>query len=95
MNEHNTVRIDESLNTICFIHEPENYNFNLAYQKSRSVNRVLSRMEYYFRRHHLLEKYEMLEIRYSKTSDLRCGYMNVIGRARGWLYDDEFLVIVT
>lgn len=90
----NNVIINESLNTTQLISEHGSYNFNKAYHESRSINRVLAKMEDYFRMHFLLEKYEMLEIRHHKFPDLRCEFMNLIARQRGWLYGDEYLRIV-
>ena len=86
---------NEEMNTICTLFEDKSYNYNEEYVKKYRVNRVLSRMERYFRKHHLLEKGEMLEIFHTPQRHLRVEFVECIARKEGWIYSDEFLHIIT
>ena len=94
MSNTSNVHFNDAHNQVHNLYENMVYNYNPEYQQNRKINRVLSRMERYFRIHHLLDKNEMLEIRHSPSHELRAGFMDVIGRERGWLYGDEFIAVV-
>ena len=78
-----------------FIDEDKSYNYNEEYMKKYRINRILSRMEEYFRKHHLLEKGEMLDICHTPQKHLRIGFLQLISLKKGWIYSDEFIHIVS
>ncbi len=78
---------------IKWIEEDKSYNFNEEYSK-RHINRVLYKMECYFRTHDLLEKNEMLEIKHHPQKHIRSPFIDCIAYKNKWIYPDEYVHIL-
>ncbi len=78
-----------------FIHEDKEYNYNKEYVEKYRLNRVLYKMEDYFRKHHLLEKNEMLDILDYPQKHIRIPFIEMISFKKGWIYSYEFIHILT
>ena len=76
------------------IEEDKSYNYNEEYIKKYRLNRVLAKMEDFFRAHHLLEKTEMLDISHHPQKHIRIGFIEHISLKKNWIYPDEFVHIL-
>lgn len=91
----NRVIFDDNLD-ITFIYEDKSYNYNEDYNdKKRYMNRLLYKMEKFFRKSDLLEKGEMLDISKYPQKHIRLPFIEYIAKQRGWIYKEEFVHIIT
>jgi hypothetical protein len=80
---------------IVFINEDKSYNVNEDYtSKKVELNRVLYKMERFFRKNHLLNKGEMLSIEHRPQKHIRSPFVDCIALKMRWIYRDEYLHIV-
>lgn len=76
------------------IEEDKEYNYNEEYEK-RHLNRLLSKMERHFRKHHLLLPGEMLDITHIPQKHIRLPFIEYIAYRKGWMKQDEYINIIT
>lgn len=90
-----TVKFSDSYEYF-LIEEDKEYNYNEEYEK-RHLNRVLARMERFFRKHDLLLPGEMLELTCTQQKHLRLPFIEHIAYRKGWLShnDNEYINIIT
>jgi len=84
-NEHEDIKI---------IEEDKSYNYNEEYSK-RHLNRRLYKMESFFRKAHLLEKNEMLDIKNFPQKHIRIDYIQLISYKKYWVDYGEYVHICT
>jgi hypothetical protein len=93
INDNNKLHVYFGENTVNIYEDDKNNNFNDEYRKNRDNNVRLARMERYFRKMHLLEKYEMLSIENYPQHHLRINFLICIADDRKWIDSDEYLHI--
>lgn len=71
-------------NQYFLIEEDKEYNYNEEYEK-RHLNRVLAKMERFFRKHDLLLPGEMLDITQIPQKHLRLPFIEHIAYRKGWI----------
>lgn len=76
------------------IEEDKEYNYNIEYEK-RHINRVLARMECFFRKHDLLLPGEMLDLTTTPQKHIRLPFIEYIAYRKGWLKQCEYINIIT
>jgi hypothetical protein len=78
------------------IEEDKSYNLNENYtDKNIHLNRVLYRMEKFFRKMNLLEKGEMLSIERSPQKHIRSPFIDCIAYKMKWIYPDEYVHVIS
>lgn len=93
MEIENSTKVHFGENVINVYHDDKINNFNEEYRKNRENNVRLYRMESYFRKVNLLEKYEMLSIESFPQRHIRIGFLIHIADDKRWIDRDEYLHI--
>lgn len=59
------------------------------------LNRRVRKIERHMRKHHLLFKYEYLQLQNKSVKHIRGDLINFISRKNRWIYTDEYLKIIS
>ena len=72
----------------------DDYNKVRKRKRNEYINRQLSRIERYMKKHHLLLKNEFLEFSCLPTKHIRIGYIENICRNKNWIFKKCHLKII-
>lgn len=91
----NEIHVHFGQNNIKIYEDDRLNNFNDEYRRNRENNIRLASMERYFRKMHLLEKYEMLSFSDVRQRHLRTDFLICIADNSRWIDYHEYLYIHT